>query len=53
MANDVSEIIFAKKGEEWESIFFPKKRILKAFGIKDDNKDILRGKEQNDEHRTC
>lgn len=31
------------KGTEWYSIFFPKQKILKAFGIKDDNKDSLRG----------
>lgn len=28
--------------EKWDSIFFPKKKILDAFGIKDDRKDALK-----------
>lgn len=31
------------QGTEWESIFFPKKKILEAFGVKDDGKDLLKG----------
>jgi hypothetical protein len=46
---NMNKLVKVKNGTEWESIFFPKKKILKAFGIKDDNKDILRGEEQNDE----
>lgn len=29
-------------GTEWESIFFPKAKILKRFGITDDQKDALK-----------
>lgn len=30
------------KGTEWYYIFFPKKKILNAFGIKDDRNDALK-----------
>lgn len=40
---NMKKLIKTEDGTEWESIFFPKKKILKAFGIKDDNKDALRG----------
>ena len=30
------------QGTEWESIFFPKQKILRRFGIKDNGKDALK-----------
>lgn len=39
---NMKKLIKTDDGTEWESIFFPKQKILKAFGIKDDNKDALR-----------
>lgn len=32
---------------EWKSLFFPKQKILKAFGIKDDKKDMDEIQEDN------
>ena len=38
---NMRKLIKTDDGTEWESIFFPKHKILKAFGIKDDRKDAL------------
>lgn len=39
---NMNKLIKTESGTEWESIFFPKQKILKAFGIKDDKKDALK-----------
>jgi len=33
------------KGTEYESIFFPKQKILKAFSVKDDGRDMMEAEE--------
>ena len=42
---NMKKLIKTESGTEWESIFFPKQKILNAFGIKDDKKD----EEMNDD----
>lgn len=39
---NMKKLIKTETGTEWESIFFPKQKILKAFGIRDDGKDALK-----------
>lgn len=39
---NMKKLIKTEDGTEWESIFFPKEKILKAFGIQDDGKDAMK-----------